>query len=169
MVTVTMNGIKRIDVERFTECFFSLAITFNNEENERKFLHEIAEALHEEFTMSALIHDLDIFIENYKDYFTSLDYSIIENDPTHPFVFCSVLDEQGEKSVIDNFGYYTLDAYLYWTRDGMDFQDISLDEQDYFSIDHSTLTIRQELDLSLEIKANDKVISILWDILKKHL
>lgn len=164
-----MKGLKKLNAECNNESFYRIIATFYNEEDERSFLHDVAEALHEEFVVSTLIHDLDVCIELYKDYFSSSDYSIIEDDPTHPFISCSVLDSQGKKSVIDNFGYYTLDAYLYWTKDGMDFKSISLNEKDYFFINHSILTIRQVLDLSLEIQVSDKVISALWDILKKQL
>ncbi len=148
---------------------YKVELTFYEDEAERNFIHDIAVALHEKFVVSVLIHDLDTDIAFYKDYFSSSDYLIIEDDPTHPFIACSILDFQGIKSVIENFGYYTLDAYLYWSKDGIDFQRALSNKSDYFFMDYSALSIRQVLDLSLEIKVSEKAFSVLWDILKNQL
>lgn len=165
-----MRRIKHLEFNNSKKSLTSdvhfIEITFFDEEYERDFLRDFTKLFSNKFIQSALIHDLDISIELYKNYFSLSDYSLFEDDPTHPFISCSILDPQGIKCVIDNFGYYTLDAYLYWSKDGIDFKKMLPNTSDYFFMDCSELSIRQVLDLSLEIQVSEKVISELWDILK---
>jgi len=166
-----LRSIKRLEINdsknRPNLDVYFIEITFFEEEYERRFLHDVAKSFHNQFIASSLIYDLDVSVELYKEYFSMSNYSILKHDPTHPYIMGSVLNMQEIKSIIDNFGYYSLDAYLYWSKDKIDFQKVLPQTSDYFFTDCSELTIRQILDLSLEIQVKNKAVFNLWDILKK--
>jgi len=164
-----MNKIKNLSLECNNLSICKITATFHNEEVEREFLHNVAKVLNKEYIVSTLIHDLDVDISLYKNYFQSTDFSIFEDDPTHPFLTCSVLDSQTLESVISNWGYYTLNAYLYWTKDVLDFKSALHNTSDHFFMKCSALTIKQVLDLSVDIHVNNAMFPIIWDVLKKCL
>jgi hypothetical protein len=160
-----MLGIKKLSFDCKCSSIYSFTVTFFNEEDERVFLHKIKK-LFCKYVVSSLIHDLDVDIELYKRYFQPNTYSIFEENPTQPYITCSTLDSKAIDLVIENWGYYTLDAYLYWSKEGIEFHNNGLDKEDCYFMNYSDLTIRQVLDLSLEIRVNDKAISVLWDMFK---
>ena len=164
-----MKGLKALTAECCNHSLYKITVTFYKEDDERNFLQDVAETLRGKYVVSTLIHDLDVCIELYKKYFPSSDYLVVEDDPTQPILFCSPLNSEAASAVIDNFGYYILDAYLYWTEEKITPHDMSLYSKDGFFINCSLLTIRQVLDLSLEMQAGEQIITILWDVLKRQL
>lgn len=166
-----MEGIRSFEFNSNQQCeekrYYEIGITFYSEKNERDFLCDISKAFCDEFKVSALLHDLDTDINHYKEYFTSTTFWIYEKNPSQPFITCSVLDPQAWEAVINNWGYYTLNAYLYWSKYGIEFKKSLMDTSDYFFMNFSALTIRQVLDLSLEIRVSNEMIPKMWDVLKK--
>ena len=144
-----------------------IEITFSSEEEERCFLREIVNILSDQYVVSALVCDLDTDIDIYKNHFGSSPYLFFNDEPTHPTIACSILDPHGIDLAIDNWGYYTFDAFLYWTERGIAFSEKSKGKEGLAYVNDSILTIRQVLDYSLEIHVSGSVLVELWPMFLK--
>ncbi len=111
--------------------------------------------------MSTLIQDLDSDIDLYKQYFNNSSITIIEKGLMHPIIVCQDLHVDDALNVIDNFGYYTIDAYLYWSKNVIAADNFVKNKykKDNFMMDYSDLSIRQVLDLSLNIRVTSQLLN----------
>ena len=163
-----MNGIRSLSIQKgpLSSNLYFISITFDDEFCERYFLYNVAKLFGKQYVMSTLIQDLDCMITCYKGYFSTSEYVIWEHNPSHPFISATSLCLSEMESVIDNFGYYTLDAYIYWSKSKIDFEKALSNKSNYFYMDYSELSIRQVLDLSLEIQVRLNSVGKLLDVAK---
>ena len=131
-------------------------ITFDNEDDEQEYIRLLVHNLMRRHSVGVYIKDLDVDIEKYKEYF-SCEYLMMEENTPSPVIIAKNLNEETLDNVINNWGFYTLEAYFFiLNKDDIRVEDV-IWKRDNLVKETVVLLIRQVLDLSVEIVVNQEL------------
>lgn len=146
----------------------TIIIHFCNEQCVRKFIYLLINNMDSSYYTHTFIHDLDVDIATYEKYF-SCQYEIVQNDPTSPIIIGSNLNAETISCVVDNWGYYTFGASLFWTKSpNLSYGTVS-EKNKLLIAEGAELLINQVLDYSLSASMKRPLFNLFVEIIARFI
>lgn len=137
-----------------------ISMRFEDELEEQDFIRFLADRIDSKLCTSVIIHDLDVDISKYKDYFYC-PFLFLDSDTPSPTIISTNIDGETMNNVLGNWGFYTFASYLLWTRFPI--------HDELNAVENAEVAIKHIYDSSLDITVKASLFGEIQKIISEFL